>query len=405
MNTCTTYANNLMPGGVSSPVRSGGELFDHPPRFTHAKGHHLYIHDRAYLDYVNGFGMHILGHQNDVQSFALSQHNNQFIPGGVCHDNELKLAEIILERTQMSEKIRFCVSGTEACMTALRIARHHKQKKGYVTINGGYHGHGDLLLDKQNPYHFQVPFNDIQALNNIFSQHHNTIAALMIEPICGNMGMIMPRPGYLAACAQLCRQYDIILICDEVMTGFRTQYSTVSHLAGIQPDLMCFAKVIGGGLPLACVAGKSELMDQLAPVGKVTHAGTYASLHPCVLTGMATMSYLKPKHYHELNMQTKEITESLKARANHFGVPLQTSQQGGMWGFFFSEKAVHNHSDIPENHHKIHKIFYQCLFKNMIYLPPSSMEACFINLSHQPKHLRQFIQASEHAFKEIKLQI
>lgn len=405
MNTCTTLANDLMPGGVSSPVRSGKGLFNNPPRFTHAKGHHIFINDQSYLDHVNGFGMHILGHQNDIQQSALEQHNRQFVPGGVCHENELRLAQIIIDRVKSAEKIRFCVSGTEACMTALRIARHHTQKPGYVTIQGGYHGHGDLLLNKKSPHHFIVPYNDSTALEAVFAQHHKTIGAFMLEPICGNMGMIKPQVNYLKNCQKLCNQYGILLICDEVMTGFRTQYSTVSDVASITPDLMCFAKVIGGGLPLACITGQDTLMNHLAPHGAVTHAGTYASLHPCVLTGLATLSYLKPKHYHTLDLQTKEITSQLSQRATHYKIPFQVNQQGGMWGFFFSDNPVFKFSDIPEKHTILHAHFYKTLFKHGVYLPPNAMEACFINLSHQARHTQELILAAEVAFKEIAAQL
>ena len=396
-----SHSRDLMPGGVSSPVRSAKGLLPKAPLFTHGNGSYIYDNEKRYVDLVNGFGMHILGHQHPTFVSAIQQACHLSLPGGTCHDHEAELASLIVNRIASAEKLRFCVSGTESCMTALRLAKHATGRKAFVTIKGGYHGHGESFLTV-NDNHFEVAFNNQQALEQVFEAHGDEIAALMIEPICGNMGMVRPIPGYLKSCQKSCHTYGSLLICDEVMTGFRCQYSTVSDDEGISPDLMCFAKVIGGGLPLACVTGRADLMDMLAPSRPVTHAGTYTSLSTCVLTGLATMSYLTPRHYTQLDEMTGKLTQAIQERAKHYSIPLQTSHKCGMGGLFFARDTIQDESQISTLHHQIFKFIYPVLFEHNVYMPPSSHEACFINLGFADEHIQQTCHAFEKAFQSLK---
>ena len=399
MSEIFQQAQTLIPGGVNSPVRSPASLgLKSPLYFTHANGAIIYDHDQPYIDYQNGFGTEILGHNHPHIKAAIQASKDKSLPAGICHQGEITLARLIQQACPAAEKIRFCVSGTESCMTALRLAQHHTKRSGFVTIDGGYHGHSEPYLS--NPLHMKVPFNDIEALATCL-HNHPSCAALVIEPIPGNMGMIKPHPKYLKQVRRLCDEAGVCLIADEVMTGFRCQYGTVIEAHGVVPDLICLAKVIGGGLPLACVAGKKEIMDTLSPIGPVAHAGTYASLTTCIDAGCAALSYLTDHHYDQMNAYTKELTHSLEEIASAAGIPLTTNHQGGMWSLFFSERPITKRSDIPSSHNTFFQAFYPLMLAEGIFLPPASAESFFITTSHQDVHLQHTLQAAEKAFKEI----
>ncbi len=404
MTTHFKNAQQFMPGGVNSPVRSPLSLnLSSPIYFTHARNAYIYEQDTPYIDYQNGFGATILGHQHPVIQEALQQAIDSGLPGGICHEGEVKLAQLIRKAIPQAEKMRFCVTGTESCMTALRLAQHVTGRQSFITFEGCYHGHGDHLL-KKSPQHHCVPYNDVTKLIQCFQEHGAQIAALFVEPIAGNMGMIKPGPDFLQTCERLCREHNALLIADEVMTGFRCYYGSVAQTHHITPDLICLAKVIGGGLPLACLAGRAEIMNELAPLGPVTHAGTYASLASCVHTGIATLSHLSDKHYRQLNEYTEQLTSGMTYITKKYGLPLQTCHQGGMWSFFFSKKPVKSQSDIPACHHQIFKLFYPLMIENNIFLPPNSLESCFVTCAHKQEHLGLTLTAFEKSFKQLTTQ-
>lgn len=412
-------AQRCMPGGVSSPVRSFAAVGGEPLFIARAKGSHLWDEDgNEYIDYVGSWGTAILGHAPDEILAIVNETAAKGLSFGAPTQSETLLAQEIIAALPSIEKLRFVSSGTEACMSAIRVARGYTGKTIVIKFAGHYHGHSDGLLAKAGsgvatlalPSSAGVPaavvehtivaeFNDEAGLREIFARHYHEIAAVIVEPIAGNAGFIRPQPGFLALIRELCSEYGAVFICDEVMTGFRVGYGGWQTLAQITPDLTTLAKVIGGGLPLAAYGGRAEIMNCIAPLGPVYQAGTLSGNPLATACGLATLRHLKkPGCYAELTEKTRILIKGLSSLASRYTIPFSGDSEGGMFGFYFSTAPVKNFSEAQRSAVHWYPRFFQSMLDQGIYLAPSAYEAGFVSLAHSQQDLQATLQAAEHAF-------
>lgn len=414
-------ALKIIPGGVSSPVRAFKAVGGNPVFIQRAKGSKLWdIDGNKYLDYMGSWGTALLGHSDPEVLEFLKKTLENGLSFGATSENELVLAQEIIEAVPSIDQVRFVNSGTEACMTAVRLARAYSKKDIIIKFDGHYHGHSDSLLAKAGsglatlglpsspgiPENVventvSIPFNDLETLQETFKAHEGKIAALILEPIVGNSGFIRPQEGFLQSVEKICRTHDALLIFDEVMTGFRVAWGGAQNLFNIKPDLTTLGKIIGGGLPLAALGGRLDIMQELAPSGPVYQAGTLSGNPLATACGAKTLQILKskPDAYKELNKKCQNLLTGFKSLAQDYAVPLQTDFEGGLFGFFFTDKKVldyHEASQIDFN-------FFQKFFKNSLrmgcYFPPSSYEACFMSLTHSEEDIEKTLDVIDNSLK------
>lgn len=393
-------ANRLIPGGVNSPVRAFKSVGGNPVFMQKAKGAYLYDEDgNGYVDYINSWGPMILGHANDFVIEAVNKAAQNSFSFGAPTKAELDIAELINRIAPNVEMMRFVNSGTEACMSALRVARGYTQKNKFVKFAGCYHGHSDpflveagsgmAALDIQNANGLTpgvcsdtlvAEYNNIQSVEKLFDANHNEIAAVIIEPVAGNMGCIPPKPEFLARLKALCVQHNAVLIFDEVMTGFRLSVGGAQQLLGIEADLVTYGKIIGGGLPVGAFGGKRELMECVAPLGKVYQAGTLSGNPLAVAAGLTTLQYLQenPNVYHQIENTTRLLCKELKAIFDDKNIPVCINQLGSMMSVHFTENEVRNFADASQCDMDLFKKYFHHMLSNGIYLPPSAYESWFI---------------------------
>jgi glutamate-1-semialdehyde 2,1-aminomutase len=413
-------ARKVIPGGVNSPVRAYGSVGGTPPFIVSGKGAHITDADgNRYLDYVCSWGPLILGHAAPPVIRAVKRAASAGTSFGAPTEGEVTIAEKICAALPGMDMVRFVSSGTEATMSALRLARAVTGRKKILKFDGCYHGHSDALLvgagsgvatlgipgspgvpEEFTRLTIQVSYNDLSAVAGAFKRHGNELAAVIVEPVAGNMGCIPPLPGFLQGLREICDRHGTLLILDEVMTGFRVAWGGAQRLYRVKPDLTCLGKVVGGGLPAAAYGGRRELMQEIAPAGPVYQAGTLSGNPLAVAAGLATLERLeRDGSYEQLGARTTELTEGLRARADAANLEFTTSSIGGMFGFFFHPGAVRNFEDAKKSSSDRFKRFFHSLLDQGIYIAPSPFEAGFVSLAHTRRDIRTTLEAAEIAFE------
>lgn len=415
-------AKKYIPGGVNSPVRAFKAVGGEPCFIASAKGPYLIdVDGNQYIDYVGSWGPMITGHADPVVIQAVVDAAQKGLSFGAPCEAEITLAKLICDRVDSIEKVRLVNSGTEATMTALRLARGATGRDKIIKFEGCYHGHSDCLLVKAgsgaltfgSPSSPGVPakttedtlvatFNDLDSVTALFEAHGKAIAAIIVEPIPGNMNMVLPLPGFLEGLRALCDQYGALLIFDEVMSGFRVGYQGAQSFIDVVPDLTTLGKVIGGGMPVGAIGGRADVMDHLSPLGNVYQAGTLSGNPVTMAAGIALLSQLTPEKYDLLEAKTKTLVDGLAARASAAGVPFLVNYRAGMFGLYFTEKtAIHTFADVMTSNLKHFNVFFASMLAAGVYLAPSAYEAGFVSLAHDDNVIQQTLEAAERAFSEL----
>ncbi|TVP77608.1 MAG: glutamate-1-semialdehyde-2,1-aminomutase [Puniceicoccaceae bacterium] len=408
--TLFARAQQLIPGGVNSPVRAFRSVGGTPFFTQRAQGAHLTTADDVDLiDFVCTWGPAIHGHNDPDVRAAIARALENGTSFGTPNPYEVDMAELIVELVPSVEKVRMCNSGTEATMSAIRLARGYTGRDKIIKFAGCYHGHVDSLLVKAgsgaltlgNPDSAGIPasfaaetivldYNDADALRRTFAAQGAEIAAIIVEPYPANCGLILPDPGYLELLRELCTQNDSVLIFDEVMTGFRVAAGGVQALVGITPDLTALGKIIGGGLPVGAFGGRAAIMDHLAPLGPVYQAGTLSGNPLAMAAGIAALKKLKATQpYDRLEKMGRTLRDALLGAAKSKGLPLQVPQVGSMYALFFSEQPVRNYGDATASQTAHFNQLFKYALDHGVYLPPSAYETCFISTAHEGADIEQ----------------
>ena len=416
-------ACEFIPGGVNSPVRAFGSVGGTPCFIERAQGPYIWDADgRQYTDYVGSWGPAILGHADPDVVKAVQDAAVHGLSFGAPTEGEVTLAETITRLLPSIEQVRLVSSGTEATMSAIRLARGFTDRKTIIKFEGCYHGHADSLLVKAgsglltfgNPTSAGVPaefvahtlvleYNNLQAVREAFEQKGQDIACIIVEPFAGNMNLVRPAPGFLEGLRELCTEYGAVLIFDEVMTGFRVGPQGVQGLTGIRPDLTTLAKVIGGGMPVGAFGGRRDIMQCVAPVGGVYQAGTLSGNPVAVAAGLATLKKLaQPGFYDTLNANTERLIQGLTDAAREAGVPFSADHQGGLFGIYFSEQIPTSLSQVSAGDIERFKRFFHAMLDKGVYFAPSAFEAGFVSVTHTPDVIDATVQAAREAFATIK---
>ena len=413
-------AEQMIPGGVNSPVRGFRSVACDPPFIVRGSGSHIWDADgNEYVDYIGSWGPLILGHAASAVIEALGAALGNGTSFGASTPAEADLAELVLSAFPRMQKVRFVSSGTEATMSAIRLARAYTKRKYIVKFEGCYHGHADALLVKAGsgvatlgipgsagvPEEFTqftlaLPFNDIDALEEAFKKFRNQIACVIVEPVVGNMGCVPPARGYLEAMRALTERNKTVLIFDEVMTGFRLAFGGAQELYAIHPDLTTMGKIIGGGLPVGAYGGSAEIMDMVAPLGPVYQAGTLSGNPLAMAAGYATLRYLKEHKeiYARLDMLSGELVAGVAAAAKDAGVPITYNRVGSMFTWFFTSVPVTGWESAARSDTEAFGRFFRTMLDNGVYLPPSQFEAAFLSAAHTDQDIQRTITAAKQAF-------
>ena len=407
-------AQKLIPGGVNSPVRAFRSVGGSPFFTKQAKGAKLTTaDDQELIDYVCTWGPAIHGHDHPKIREAIADALTKGTSFGTPGPAEVEMAELICEVVPSVEKVRMCNSGTEATMSAIRLARGYTGRDKIIKFAGCYHGHVDSLLVKAGsgaitlgnpdsagvPSSFAaqtivLPYNNLEAVTETFTNHGDEIAAIIVEPFPANCGLILPLPGYLQGLRDLCTKHKSVLIFDEVMTGFRLSIGGVQQETGITPDLTAMGKIIGGGLPVGAIGGKGEIMDHFAPLGPVYQAGTLSGNPLAMAAGIASLTLLKHESpYNRLNNFGNTLAQGFREIANDKGIPLQVPQTGSMYCLYFSDNPVTNFDHAIDSKHESFKSVFHKMLEKGVYLPPSSYETCFISAAHTDDDLDKTLDA------------
>ena len=415
-------AKRHIPGGVNSPVRSFRGVGGTPPFISAARGSRLYdIDNNQYIDYVGSWGPMILGHAHPAVTEALREAIGRGTSYGAPTLLETELAQLVKAAVPSIELVRFVNSGTEATMSVLRLARAYTKRSKIVKFAGCYHGHHDSLLVKAGsgattlgiPDSPGVPesiaattltaaYNDVAGLADIFHRHGEDIAAVIIEPVPGNMGLVLPQQGYLQAVRDITAKYESLLIFDEVMSGFRVAYGGAQAAFGITPDLTCLGKVIGGGLPVGAYGGRRDIMEHIAPAGPVYQAGTLSGNPLAMTAGIATLKAIgAPGYYDRLTEKTAVLCAGVKAQAEKFAFGLQHHQLGSMFGLFFTAKPVYDYDSAKLADIGAFNTYFHAMLAQGVYLAPSQFEAAFMSSAHTDDDIAATIAASAAAFAKV----
>lgn len=410
-------AANLLPGGVNSPVRAFLAVGGEPPFISRGQGARLWdIEGNEYVDYVGSWGPAILGHAEPEVVSAVCKAAQSGLSFGAPTALEVEFARVLTQRVPSIEMLRCVSSGTEATMSALRVARGFTGRNVIVKFNGGYHGHSDCLLVKAgsgaatfgNPDSAGVPqgmvehtvvarYNDVAAITELFERRGSDIAAVIVEPVAGNMGCVAPEPGFLDAIVDLCTRYGAVSIFDEVMTGFRVAPGGAQERYGLKPDLTCLGKIVGGGMPLAVYGGRREIMQQIAPVGPVYQAGTLSGNPLAVTAGLVTLSQLTPSVYEHLDHLGSKLEVGLRDALGEAKVAGCIQRVGSMITVFFGPSVVRSWDDAAHCDTKQFGRFHQGLIQRGIYWPPAQFEAAFISNAHTEADIHRTIEAAKSA--------
>ncbi|QWD80023.1 glutamate-1-semialdehyde 2,1-aminomutase [Polynucleobacter sp. MWH-Spelu-300-X4] len=417
-------AQKTTPGGVNSPVRAFRQVGGVPRFVTRAQGAYFWDADgKRYIDCIGSWGPMIVGHAHPEVVKAVQEAAAHSFSFGAPTEGEVVMAERICQLVPSIEQIRLVSSGTEATMSALRLARGFTGRDLIVKFEGCYHGHADSLLVKagsgmltfadntQNApssggvpqdlikHTLVLPYNDVEALQLAFKQHAGKIAAVIVEPIAGNMNLIQPSSEFVKAMRDLTTQDGAVLIYDEVMTGFRVALGGAQSLHGIKPDLTCLGKVMGGGMPMAAFGGRTDIMNKLAPLGNVYQAGTLSGNPLAVAAGLANLDIItRPGFYENLSNHTKKFVTGLEVRAKQSGVTFSVDSVGGMFGLYFAKAVPTSYADVTASDIEAFKRFFHLMLDNGVYLAPSAYEAGFISLAHDDAVLDAMFIAAEKSF-------
>ncbi len=416
-------AEKLIPGGVNSPVRAFRSVGCDPVYIVRGEGSYIWDADgNKYVDYVGSWGPLILGHAVPAVVEAIISAARSGTSFGASTPAEADLAELVISAFPHVEKVRFVSSGTEATMSAIRLARGYTKRKYIVKFEGCYHGHSDALLVKAGsgiatlgipgsagvPEEFTqltlaLPYNDVSAIERAFDKFKNQIACVIVEPVVGNMGCVPPAPGYLETLRAITRRDKSLLIFDEVMTGFRLAFGGAQELYGIRPDLTTMGKIIGGGLPVGAYGGPSEIMDLIAPLGPVYQAGTLSGNPLAMAAGFAALSYLRDHKevYVKLDRLAGEVVAGIAAVAKEAGVTMCQNRVGSMFTWFFTKGSVTDWASAAKCDTEAFGRFFRAMLENGIYLPPSQFEAAFLGAAHSAEDVRQTVAAAKQAFATV----
>ncbi len=417
-----TEARKYIVGGVNSPVRAFKTVGGVPLFIKKSKGSKIYdIENREYIDYCMSWGALILGHANQEVIKAVKDVLENGTSYGAPTQLEIKLAKEICSALPSIEMLRLVNSGTEATMTAIRLARGYTGRNKVIKFSGCYHGHVDYLLVQAGSgattlgiptssgvpkdfvkNTFVVPYNNLDAVEKLVKKYYKDIACIIVEPVAANMGVVLPKDGFLEGLREICDYYKIVLIFDEVITGFRLTYGGAQTLFKIKPDLTCLGKIIGGGFPIGAVGGKKEIMEHLAPVGSVYQAGTLSGNPPAVTAGITTLKILKNKQiYKSLEQKTKFLCETIKQNIKKFKHQVVINYIGSMFTIFFTEKEVYDYETVLSADTKLYAKFFHKLLKKRIYFPPSQFEACFLSFAHTDKDIEYTTKICKEALIDV----
>lgn len=423
MQSLFDEAKRFIPGGVNSPVRAFQAVGGTPVFLRSASGPRIRdAEGREYIDYVGSWGPMIVGHAHPRVIEALREQAALGTSFGAPCELETELARRICQRVPSCEKVRFVSSGTEATMSAIRLARGATGRDEIVKIEGCYHGHADSLLVQAGSgvmtlgipgspgvpgalaaLTHVVPFNDAAAVERLLDERGSRIACIILEPIAGNMGVVPPAPGYLESVRQATRRHGVVMILDEVMTGFRVHRSCAQGLLGIDPDLSCFGKIIGGGLPAAAYGGRADLMEQVAPTGPVYQAGTLSGNPLAMRAGIETLDLLDaPGGYEKLEQTSARLQEGLDSAAADAGVPLRSNRVGSMMTGFFVDGEVTDYASAARSDTARHAAFFHAMLEAGVYLAPSQFEALFVSLAHGEEEIDRTVDAARTALARLE---
>lgn len=421
-------AKKLMPGGVNSPVRSYRSVDCNPPFIARAEGSHIYdIDGNDYIDYVGSWGPMVVGHAHPQVVKALQEAVTRGTSYGAPTLIESQLAKKVMEVYPSIEVIRMVNSGTEATMSALRLARGYTHRNKIVKFIGCYHGHSDSLLVKAGsgmatfgvpdspgvtPGTAQdtitIPYNDFEAVKDVFAEQGQEIAAIIVEPVAGNMGLVLPKPGYLDLLRKVTEENGALLIFDEVMCGFRASLGGAQAAYAIKPDLTCLGKIIGGGLPVAAYGGRREIMEQVSPAGPVYQAGTLSGNPLAMTAGLETLKIItappepgEPDYSRVLTIKTKKLVLGVAQKAKEAGVTLQVQQAGSMFGFFFSPVEVVDYETSAAADQEAFKVWFKAMLEQGIYIAPSQFETLFMSGAHTDEEIDRTIEAAGKALQQV----
>ncbi|HDI4223437.1 TPA: glutamate-1-semialdehyde 2,1-aminomutase [Listeria monocytogenes] len=415
-------AKKVLPGGVNSPVRAFNSVDASPVFMDHGKG--AYITDvdgNEYIDYVLSWGPLILGHTDPAVVNAITKAALKGTSFGTPTEIETELAKLVIERVPSIEIVRMVSSGTEATMSAIRLARGYTKREKILKFEGSYHGHGDSLLIKAGSGvatlglpdspgvtkglaadTITVPYNDIEGTKLAFEKYGEEIAAVIVEPVAGNMGVVPPIEGFLEGLRELTTKFGSLLIFDEVMTGFRVDYYSAQGYYVVTPDLTCLGKVIGGGLPVGAYGGKKEIMEQIAPAGSIYQAGTLSGNPLAMNAGFETVRQLTPQHYDVFRTLIKRMEEGLTEISARRQVPLSINKAGSMFGFFFTDQKVINFDTAKTSNLEFFRNYYREMLGQGIFLPPSQFEGVFISTMHTENEIDKTLEAFDTTCKILR---
>ena len=421
-------AKKLMPGGVNSPVRSYRSVDCNPPFIARAEGSHIFdIDGNEYIDYVGSWGPMVVGHAHPQVVKALQEAATRGTSYGAPTLIESQLAKKVMEVYPSMEVIRMVNSGTEATMSALRLARGYTGRNKIVKFIGCYHGHSDSLLVKAGsgmatfgvpdspgvtPGTAQdtitIPYNDFEAFKAVFAEQGAEIAAVIVEPVAGNMGLVLPKPGYLDLLRKVTTEHGALLIFDEVMCGFRASLGGAQAAYAVKPDLTCLGKIIGGGLPVAAYGGRRDIMEKVSPAGPVYQAGTLSGNPLAMTAGLETLKIItappepgEPDYSRVLTIRTKKLVLGVAQKAKEAGVTLQVQQAGSMFGFFFSDREVTDYETSAAADQEAFKVWFKAMLEQGIYLAPSQFETLFMSGTHTDEEIDRTIEAAGVALKKV----
>ena len=413
-------ARALFPGGVSSPVRAFRGVGGEPPVIARAKRAHLFdVDGRRYVDLIGAWGPMILGHGHPEVVRALTQRARRSIATGTPSPDEVELGRVVTRLLPNVERLRFTVSGTEACMAALRLARAATGRDAVIKFAGCYHGHADAFLSSAGSggltfdtpdspgvpadvvkHTFTVHYNDLEGVERALAMHEGRVAAVFVEPVVGNMGLVLPDPGFLAGLRTLCDRHGALLVFDEVMTGFRVHLSGAQGLFGVRPDLTTFGKVIGGGLPVGAYGGRGDLLALVAPEGRVYQAGTLAGSPLAMAAGLATLGVLARRGvFARIARQTAALADGLERVAAEEGVAAVAPRCGAMLGLWFASRAPRNLPEAKRTDVERFRRYHAAMLAAGVHLPPSPYEAWFVSLAHDERVVRTILTAHRTALR------
>jgi glutamate-1-semialdehyde 2,1-aminomutase len=415
-------AKRTIPGGVNSPVRAFKSVGGRPLFIKKASGSKIYDADgNEYIDYVGSWGPMIVGHSNPSVVSALKKAIDKGTSYGAPTELEVKLAEMVIKAFPSIEMVRMVNSGTEATMSAIRLARAYTKRNKVIKFEGCYHGHVDSLLVKAGsgaatlglpdspgvPYDFAkntitLPFNDIEKVKDVLKKEGEKIACIILEPVIGNIGVVPPKNGFLQGLRMLTKKYGVVLIFDEVMTGFRVAYGGTQELYNIKADLTCLGKIIGGGLPVGAYGGKRGIMEMVAPSGPVYQAGTLSGNPLAMTAGIETLKILsKSGVYNKLKKTTEKLCKGMEEGAKKAGIPVYSAMVGSMFSMFFTDTKVIDYATAKTSDTNRFSKYFSMMLKGGVYLAPSQFEAGFVSLSHTDRDIDRTIEAAHQALKNL----